>query len=182
MSVPPLKPFAFEPLSAHHDRSGFDCGKPALNEFLQRQARQNAERNVGVTHVAVPAPGESRILAYYTLLTRTVNAAVVPAPKLPKGDIGVALLGRLAVDQAAQGQGLGKLCLLRAMRQVETAAREIGLYALVLDALDDEARAWYLGLGWGFEELRDDPNHLFIAVSVIRQAGELGDPAKQPGP
>ncbi len=181
MSVPLFQQPVFEPLSTHHDRLGFDCGKPALNEFLQRQARQNAERNVGVTHVAVPAPGERRILAYYTLLTRTVNAAIVPVPRLPQGDIGVALLGRLAVDQAAQGQGLGKLCLLRAMRQVETASREIGIYALVLDALDDQARAWYLGLGWGFEELRDNPNHLFIAVSTIRQAGEPGIPAKQPG-
>lgn len=165
------EPPVFEPLGGHHDRRGFDCGKPALNEFLQRQARQNAERNVGVTHVAVPSPGASNILAYYTLLTRTVDAALVPAPKLPKGEIGVALLGRLAVDVSAQGRGLGKLCLLRAISQVETAAQDIGIYALVLDAIDDEARAWYLGLKWGFEELRDDTHHLFLPVSTLRQSG-----------
>jgi len=164
------EPPVFEPLGAHHDRQGFDCGKPALNEFLQRQARQNAERSVGVTHVAVPALGASQILAYSTLLTRTVNAALVLVPKLPQGEIGVALLGRLAVGQAAQGRSLGKLCLLRAMRQVETASREMGIYALVLHALHDEARAWYLRLNWGFEALRDDPNHLFLPVSTIRQA------------
>jgi GNAT superfamily N-acetyltransferase len=164
-------PPVFEPLQSHHHRQDFDCGKPALNVFLQRHARQNADRNVGVTHVAVPTVGAGKILAYYTLLTRTVDAALVPAPKLPRGEIGVALLGRLAVDKSAQGQGLGRLCLLRAMRQVEAASREIGLYALVLDALDDEARAWYLRLGWGFETLRDDPNHLFLPVATIRQAG-----------
>jgi GNAT superfamily N-acetyltransferase len=165
MSRPPV----FEHLQAHHDRAGFDCGKIVLNDFLQKQARQNADRNVGVTHVAVPEPNASRILAYYTLLTRTVSSAIIPAKKLPRGEIGVALLGRLAVDRSAQGQGLGKLCLLRAMTQVELAARELGIYALVLDALDDEARGWYLRLGFGFEILLDDPNHLFLPVATIRQ-------------
>lgn len=161
----------FEHLQAHHDRQGFDCGKPALNQFLQRQARQNADRNVGITHVAVNAPGESKVLAYYTLLTRVVDAEVVPAKKLPPGEIGVALLGRLAVDRSAQGQGLGKLCLLRAITQVENAAREIGLYALVLYALDEQARDWYLRLNFGFQPLRDDPSHLYLPVETIRQLG-----------
>lgn len=169
MNIPPV----FEPLQACHDKQGFDCGKPVLNLFLQRQARQNADRNVGVTHVAVAAAGDSRILAYYTLLTRVVNAEIVPNKKLPHGEIGVALLGRLAVDKTAQGQGLGRLCLLRAMTQVERAAREIGLYALVLDAIDDEARAWYLRLPFGFQTLLDDPNHLYLPVETIRQSINL---------
>jgi len=159
----------FEHLQAHHDRQNFDCGKSALNDFLQRQARQNADRHVGVTHVAVPSVGDATILAYYTLLTRTVASEIVPSKKLPRGDVGVVLLGRLAVDKTGQGQGLGKLCLLRAISQVEIAAREIGIYALVLDALDDDARSWYLHLGWGFETLLDDPRHLFLPVATIRQ-------------
>jgi GNAT superfamily N-acetyltransferase len=162
----------FEHLQAHHDRQGFDCGKPALNEFLRRQARQNADRQVGVTHVAVPATGSTQILAYYTLVTRTVEAAIVPKKKLPKGDIGVVLLGRLAVDTSAQGQGLGRLCLLRAIDQVAVASREIGIYALVLDAIDEDARAWYLRLNLGFETLLDDPRHLFLPVATIRQITE----------
>ena len=160
----------FEVLQSHHDRQQFDCGKPALNQFLQRQARQNAERHVGVTHVAVSVPGNAQILAYYTLLTRVVDSVIVPDKKLPRGEIGVALLGRLAVDRSAQGTGLGKLCLLRAMTQVERAAREIGLYALVLDAMDDQVRAWYLGLPFQFEILSDDSNHLILPVTTIRQA------------
>lgn len=159
----------FEYLSTRHDRQGFDCGKQPLNDFLQKQARQNAERNVGVTHVAVPVSGDGKILAYYTLLTRDVDAAIIPNSKLPKGAISTALLGRLAVDKTAQGRGLGKLCLLRAMEKVEIAAREIGIYAMVLDALDEQARAWYLGLDYGFESLSDDPNHLFLPVATIRK-------------
>ena len=166
MNVPPV----FDILRAHHDRRNFDCGTPSLNHFLQQQARQNADRNVGVTHVAVAEAGSSKILAYYTLLTREVNTEVVPNKKLPRGEIGVALLGRLAVDISAQGQGLGKLCLLRAMTQVELAARELGIHALVLDALDEDARAWYLRLNFGFQSLLDDPNHLYLPVETIRHS------------
>ena len=157
-----------ELLQPHHDRKSFDCGKESLNRFLQQQARQNADRNVGVKHVVVTEPGDSRILGYYTLVTRTVESEVVPAKKLPSGPVGVALLGRLAVDRSAQGQGLGKRMLLRAMGQVEEASRTIGVFVLFLDALDDEARGWYLSLGWGFEALLDDPNHLFLAIETIR--------------
>ena len=161
----------FEPLQAHQDRQGFDCGKPTLNLFLQRQARQNADRNVGITHVAVPQKGDGKILAYYTLLTRVVSAEAVPNKRLPKGDIGVVLLGRLAVAQSAQGQGLGRLCLLRAIAQVESAAREIGIHALVLDAMDEQARDWYLRLRLGFDTLLDDPYHLYLPIETIRRAG-----------
>lgn len=161
-----------ELLQAHHDRKSFDCGKPPLNEFLQKQARQNADRNVGVTHVAVSEIGSSRILGYYTVVTRTIESELVPNDnKLPRGSIGVVLLGRLAVDKNAQGQGLGRRMLLRAIRQTELASREIGIYALVLDAIDDEARSWYLSLNFGFEALVDDPNRLFLPINIIRQLG-----------
>jgi GNAT superfamily N-acetyltransferase len=159
----------FEYLQSHHNRQSFDCGTPALNHFLQRQARQNADRNVGVTHVAVPSAGDSKILAYNTLVTRTVDAAIIPNKKLPGGDVGVVLLGRLAVDKTAQGAGLGRLCLMRALMQVEHASHEIGIHALVLDAIDERARSWYLSLNLGFKTLLDDPNHLYIAVETIRQ-------------
>ena len=165
-----------EHLQSHHDRAAFDCDKPSLNDFLQKQARQNADRNVGVTYVVVPTVGSSRILAYYTLVTRTIESAIVPeTKKLPRGPLGVVLLGRLAVDKSAQGQGLGKRLLLRAIRQTELTSREIGVFALVLDALDEEARSWYLSLNFGFETLLDSPNHLFLPVSTIRQLSLSGD-------
>ena len=160
-----------ELLQAHHDRKSFDCGKPELNEFLQRHARQNADRHIGVTHVVVDSAGSRRILGYYTLVTRSVESAILPAKGLPPGSIGVVLLGRLAVDKSCQGRGLGKLMLLRSLRQTEEASRTIGIYALVLDALDDDARNWYLSLDWGFQQLTDDRRHLFLPVATIRQLG-----------
>jgi GNAT superfamily N-acetyltransferase len=66
------------------------------------------------------------------------------------------------VDQQSQGQGIGKLMLLRALRQTDETSRVIGIHALVLDALDDSACEWYKSLGWGFEALRDDSRHLFL--------------------
>jgi len=161
-------PPVFELLQSYHDRQGFDCGKQPLNDFLQRQARQNADRNVGIIYVAVEKAGDSKILAYYTLVTRTVDAGIIPSKKLPKGDIGVVLLGRLAVDKSQQRKGLGRICLTRAILQVEQSAREIGLYALILDALDEDAREWYLGLEMGFDTLLDSPTHLYLSVDTIR--------------
>lgn len=159
-----------ELLQGRHDRKKFDCGKPPLNDFLQRQARQNADRNVGVTHVVVPNTGSEQILGYYTLVTRTIESSqVVDNKNLPRGELGVILLGRLAVDKSAQGQGLGRRMLLRAIRQTEQASREVGVFGLVLDALDNEARGWYLHLEFGFKSLSDDPNHLILPISVIRQ-------------
>ena len=165
MTFPPT----FETLQAHHNRQDFDCSKSALNDFFQKQARQNADRNVGVTHVAVEHSGASAVLAYYTLVTRVVNSAIIPGKKLPRGDVGVVLLGRLAVDQRQQKRGIGRLCLTRAMLQVERSARDIGIHALVLNAKDDAARDSYLKLGFGFTTLLDDPNHLYLPVETIRQ-------------
>lgn len=171
-SPAPQRPF-FEHLAAHHDRPGFDCGEPSLNAYLQRYARQNAERNLGITHVAVAAPGDAAILGYYTLLSRDIERELFPRPKTLSPDgVGVVLLGRLAVSSAAQRQRIGTAMLLRAIRQVEAAAQNIGINALVVHALTDRARQWYLN--FEFQPLADDPHHLFLSVAAIRELG-LGE-------
>jgi GNAT superfamily N-acetyltransferase len=156
-------------LSAHHDRAAFDCGKEPLNRYLKEVARQSADRNLGVTQVIVPSAGESQIMGYFTLVTRTVESPTLDEKRLPRGPIGVTLLGRLATDTRYQGQGLGKRMLLRAMAETEAASRRIGIYALVLDALDEEALAWYMKLDFGFKPVLDDPMRLYVTVSFIEQ-------------
>ena len=161
-------------LAAHHDRKSFDCGKEPLNRFIRTQAQQNADRDLGVTHVVVTEVGDAQILGYFTLVTRQIESASLPRPnKLPAGPIGVALLGRLAVDLRSQKQRLGVRMLLRAMSEVEHIARTIGIHALVLDVLDELARIWYLGLDLGFRPLPEQTDRLFVPVSYIRQL-ELG--------
>ena len=175
MSVFSGEPPFYEALASHHDRAGFDCGESSLNEFLQQRARQNAERNVGVTHVAVERAGAAEVLGYYTLLVRCVERELfVGAKKLPPGEIGVTLLARLAVSQNAQGRGLGTQMLLRSLVQTERAARDMGIHALVVHALNERAKNWYMGLDFGFEILTDDPLHLCLSIQKIRQLG-LGD-------
>jgi GNAT superfamily N-acetyltransferase len=157
-------------LGSHHDRASFDCGKQPLNHFLQAQAKQNADRHLGVTHIVVPQPQAPQIQGYFTLVTRTVESRQLPGKKrLPSGPIGVILLARLAVDRRFQGQRLGQRMLLRAMAEVEQASRRIGIHALVLDAIDSQAKNWYLQLDFGFKELPDDPNRLFVPISFIGQ-------------
>lgn len=156
-------------LGPHHDRKSFDCGREPLNRFLHERARQNADRFLGATQVVVPQPGASRIQGYFTLVTRTVEGPSLPEKRVPPGPIGVVLLGQLAVDRRHQGQGLGPRMLLRAMAETEQAASRVGLYALVLDALDAEALVWYLSLGFGLTPLPDHPMRLYVPVSFIRQ-------------
>ena len=158
-----------ELLQTHHDRAGFDCGNASLNNFLRNQARQNMDRNVGVTHVVVANAGDTNILGYYTLVTRTIERDIIPDSRLPSGPIGVVLLGRLAVDSSVQRSGLGKRMLLRAMKQTLIASMDVGIYALVVNAIDGAAKDWYLGLDWGFEQLLDDPHHLYISIKTLKQ-------------
>jgi len=127
------------------------------------------DRNVGVTHVVVEFEGDTKILGYYTLVTRTVDREVIPAKRLPSGPIGVVLLGKLAVDISAQRRGLGKRMLIRSMKQTLSAATEVGIFALVVHAIDETAKEWYLGLDWGFEQLLDDPHHLYISIKTLQQ-------------
>ena len=158
-----------ELLQTHHDRAGFDCGNASLNNFLRNQARQNMDRNVGVTHVVVATAGDTRILAYYTLVTRTIERVIIPDSRLPNGPIGVVLLGRLAVDSSVKRSGLGKRMLLRAMKQTLIASMDVGIYALVVNAIDGAAKDWYLGLDLGFEQLLDDPHSLYIGMKTLKQ-------------
>lgn len=158
-----------ELLQTQHDRASFDCCNASLNNFLRNQARQNMDRNVGVTHVVVATAGDTKILGYYTLVTRTIERVIIPDSRLPNGPIGVVLLGRLAVDSSVQRSGLGKRMLLRAMKQTLIASIDVGIYALVVNANDDAAKDWYLGLDWGFEQLLDDPHHLYISIKTLKQ-------------
>lgn len=166
-----------EVLAAHHDRLSFDCGKDTLNRFLKEQAKQNADRHLGVTKVIVESPGAALVQGYFTLVTRTVEAEQITAKKkLPRGPIGVILLGRLAVDVSLHSKGLGRRILLRAMAEVELASRSIGVHSLVLDVIDEQAKAWYLGVDFGFKPFPEDPDRLFVPTAFLQQLdfGTLG--------
>ena len=156
-------------LDQAHDRSVFDCGQPMLNEWLRDRAGQFDRRDLSRTFVAA-RPDEATVLGYYAVSTHRVIYDVLPSTEakgLPRLDIPVILIGRLAVDQSVQGQGLGALLLVDALRRSMRISDQIGIRAVEVDALDDTARNFYLK--FGFRPLLDDPRHLFLSMQEIRK-------------
>jgi GNAT superfamily N-acetyltransferase len=118
------------------------------------------------------APPDPAVQGYYTLSGGSLDLSVLPEAvrkKLPRHPAPVGCLGRLAVTQAAQGKNLGKSLLLDALRRCSQASAEVALYALEVEAIDEDARNFYLK--YGFTPLADDPFHLYLAMKTIRQLG-----------
>jgi GNAT superfamily N-acetyltransferase len=158
-------PYVIEPLNTSHDRESFDCGEPGLNDFLKRFARQNDEKGLGRTFVAVEA-GSHVIKGYHTISTGSLKFDNVPE-KLPRYPIPVAHLGRLAVDVSARGQGLGEYLLLDALARIAAIAEQIGVYAIEVYALSEQAKNFYLK--YGFKPLLDDTLHLYLPMKAVRK-------------
>ena len=157
-----------EPISKHHDRDGFDCGVPELNLYLAKFARQNHEAGGAKTFVAVGSPGAGAILGFYSICPGAIEFGRVPAKltkKLGRYDVPVFRLGRLAVDRASQGRGLGGELLGVAGARALSVAMEVGGVALAIDAKDQRAAEWYMG--FGALPLLDDPTKLVIPLQVI---------------
>ncbi len=157
-----------ERLARRHTRAAFRSSETSLTEYLQRYALQNDERNVGRTFVATAEDGAT-ILGYFTLAMGHISRdALSPAARkrLPAYPIPVALLGRLAVDVSVAGQGLGKRLLFAALRRALEASEIVAGYAVVVDALNEDARRFYLH--FGFIPLEDSPNRLFLPTATIK--------------
>ena len=160
-----------EPIGRHHDRTAFDCGDDTLNEYLRRYARQNHEAGGAKTFVAASSSEPARILGYYTIGPGAIEFARVPADltrRLGRYDVPVFRLGRLAVDRAAQGRGLGGDLLLAAGERALAVAAEVGGVALAIDAKNAEAARWYTR--FGAKTLLDEPLKLILPLSVVADA------------
>lgn len=128
---------------------------------------QYERRRLGRTFVAV-RPGEKRVYGYYTLASGSVLFQHLPlqvARKLPKHPVPVVLLARLAVDQTVQGLGLGRLLLTDALRRCLDLSREVGIYAVEVQAIDAEAKRYYER--FGFVPLQDEAMHLHLPLKTI---------------
>jgi len=164
------------PLRREDDRSGFRCGNPVLDRFFEQYAGQNQFRlHVAVTHVAVL---EGRIVGYATLSGGTLERPSLPDERLrrrlPAYPLPVVRLARLAVDQRAQGHGIGR-ALLRHALHVALAQREtLGCVGLVVDA-KPQAVTFYHALGFvpleGVQGLEpDEPRPVFLALETVAGA------------
>ena len=165
-----------EPVGRHHDRSGFDCGVPALNDYLRRYARQNHVAGGAKTFVAVRSAQPAQILGYYSIVPGAFGFAQVPAAalgRLGRYEVPVFRLGRLAVSRHPQGTGLGGELLLAAGARALAVAAQVGGVALAIDAKDGRAAAWYER--FGALPLIDDPLKLVLPLATVAKA--LGKPS-----
>ncbi|EKD74400.1 MAG: GCN5-related N-acetyltransferase [uncultured bacterium] len=157
-----------------HDRKSFDCGVDELNLFLKQHANQNQSKNMSKTYVAVvaiSADDHKKIYGYYTLSAGHLECEQLPESvkaKLPKYPIPIARIGRLAVDKDYKGQGIGGFLLHDALTNVLSIADKIGVFAVVVDAKNDDAKSFYGN--YGFTELQDSELTLFLPINTIKSA------------
>lgn len=153
-----------ELLAARHDRDGFDCGEAALNVFFRRQAGQQQRRGFAKTYVALADDGVT-VTGFVAVSAGQVATQQLPANlKLPRYPAPILRIGRLAVDTRYQGQGIGQELLSFALHLARDFSRQVGLYAVVVDAKNEKAKAFYIRLG--FIACVDTPLCLFLPLHL----------------
>jgi GNAT superfamily N-acetyltransferase len=136
-----------EPLQAIHRSADFDCGIPELNTWLQQRARLNQASGASRTFVIHRS---HEIIGFYSLSSGALAVQSAPGRlrrNMPE-PIPVIILGRLAVSQSYQGYGLGRALLKDALLRTVQAGHLIGIRALLVHALNTEAKAFYESLGF----------------------------------
>ncbi len=154
-----------EPLAAGHVLDGFTSGEPSLDEWFKRRARAN--HAAGASRVFVIAE-DGKVAGYYALASGAIAAAGsvgrfrrnMPEP------IPVVLLGRLAIDRAQQGRGLGRALFRDCALRVTHAADTLGIRGIVVHAISEPARSFYLALG--FDPSPTEPMTLMVTLADIR--------------
>ena len=159
-------------LAKSHDREGFDCGSEPLNLFLRQTARQHAVRGISRTFVLVEedAAEPKLVLGFFSLNLCQVKSGTLSAEeakRLPREVSGIRL-GRLAVAQAFQRQGIGKTLLVAAMGKFMEIFNTAGGIGLFVDAKDQEAKCYYEQ--FGFVSLPSNELELFLPVKTIQEA------------
>lgn len=169
-------PFLVASLDAAHDRTVFDSGSGPLDRYLREQVTQDVRRRVTGCFVAL-ADGR-RIAGYYTLASASLMLADLPAStakKLPRyPTVPTVRMGRLAVDQAFRGQGLGAALLADALDRATRS--EIIAHALMVDAKDAPAAAFYRR--HGFIALPDSASTLFLPLATALAARKTKNKAR----
>ncbi|WP_119271993.1 GNAT family N-acetyltransferase [Taklimakanibacter deserti] len=161
---PLSRPSAPVPLTAEHDLSAFDCGEPALNDWLRHRALKNESR---FSRTYVICEG-NRVIAYFCISAGAVERGAVPG-KLRRNapdTIQVSVIGRLAVSRQHAGKGLGADLLADALRRIAIASQSIGIGAVLVHAKDDAAKRFYLRCA-EFIEYPEDSRTLFLPIETV---------------
>jgi len=160
--------FVIEKLANSHDASGFDCGVESMTTWIKRYAL--ASKQSDSTQPYILHQRDNQVIGYYALSAGDVNRDAAPeriAKGMPNYPIGVIVLTRLAVDTRFQGRGLAATLLQDAFARVERAADIVGVRALLVHAINDRAREFYLHQGFVPSPL--EPMHLMLAMKDLRR-------------
>ena len=159
-----------------HDHSGFNCGVLRLNNFLNLSAKKQQKDDMTRVYVVVEAD-EATILGYHAINVGTMD--VTGMVKRPRGtphhgEIPVLFLGQVAVDQRAQGLGIGGLLMHHVFEKACVIADEAGCYAVLLDVMSDgDVYAFARRKGWyqefGFESFASNEARMFVTIKQVRQ-------------
>jgi len=167
--VPPIAPP--EPLTDRHDLTSFACGESTLDDWLRRRALANQMSGASRTYVLCRG---SRVIGYYGLAAGAIAIAEAPSRvrrNMPD-PIPMTVLGRLAIDQTAQGKGIGRLLLRDAILRVQQAASIIGIRGLLVHALSPAAKRFYESSG--FLESPSSPMTLLLALKDVSAVLDRG--------
>jgi predicted GNAT family N-acyltransferase len=162
------KKWNFVPIHKKYQREHFDCGYPVLDDYIKKYAKQNHEKGIAKTFVAIDDSSSLQVDGFYTLSASTIEFESLSesAQKgLPAYPIPAILIGKLAVDSAAKGQGLGTELLVDALLRAVKAAQDVAVFAVRVDALNSNARDFYLK--YEFIPFQDQPLSLFLPIKTI---------------
>jgi GNAT superfamily N-acetyltransferase len=154
-------------LTPDHDLSAFDCGEPALNDWLRHRALKNESR---FSRTYVVCDG-SRVVAYFCISAGSVERAAAPGKvrRNAPETIPVSVIGRLAVSRDYTGHGLGADILSDALRRIAVASRSIGIGAVLVHAKDEAAKSFYMKCA-EFIEYPADSRTLFLPIETVMRA------------
>lgn len=153
------------PINSHHDLTSFDCGEPSLNEWLQKRALKNEQSGASRTYVITQ--GKS-VIGYYCLAVGAIGHEESPKNmrrNMPQ-PIPIMILGRLAIHKDFQNRGLGSALLRDATLKALRAAEIAGIRALLVHALSDAAKRFYLSRG--FVESPIKPMTLCLILETLK--------------
>lgn len=155
-------------LSSRHIKDNFDCGKDLLNGYIHKQASQDVRRRISACFIL--AEEDYKVKGYYTLSSSSIKRSLLPAEvvkRLPGSyiDLPVTLLGRLALDKAHIGQGLGALLLVDALKRAYFASvQSVASMAVVVDPIDQSAIDFYSKYDF---IILPDSNKMFLTMDTV---------------
>lgn len=156
-------------LATTHEKAKFTCGKVMLDNYIQKQAKQDIKAKVSVCFVL--SDDDKEIKGYYTLSNGSIPRSQLPESiikQLPKyKDKPITLLGRLAIDNKFKRQKLGTLILLDALkRSFDISSSSVASMAVIVDPIDQEATDFYTKFGF---ILLPDSGRMFLPMETIEQ-------------